>query len=256
MIENYEWVEIQGKMKEEKSNVNVNEISLIVPTRNEEKIVEKNLKLIYDYLSANKTFDDFEILVCDYSEDKTPEIVMSLSKKYPKIKYVPVKKKGIGIGIKIGVQSAKYDALMVYPIDMSWDIECIQNSFLALSDNNVILGSRGHRDSIVNRPLKRRMFSKLYNLLVNLFFKLHIKDTQCTIALRKSDLDRFFDKLGSDGAFFQTELLIYAKRQNLKIVDIPVVVNDTRKDSSINPVGDGFAMFKEVIREYVRLKNM
>jgi glycosyltransferase involved in cell wall biosynthesis len=241
-----------GKMKEEGSNVNINEISLIVPTRNEEIIVEKNLKLIYEYLFANKTFDDFEILVCDYSEDKTPGTVVSLSKKYPQIKYVPVKKKGVGIGIKIGMQSAKYDALMVYPIDMSWDIECIQNSLLALSDNNVILGSRGHRDSIVNRPLKRRMFSKLYNLLVNLFFKLHIKDTQCTIALRKSDLDCFIDKLGSDGPFFQTELLIHAKRQNLNIVEIPAVVNDTREDSSINPISDGFSMFKEIIRAYIK----
>jgi len=240
-------------MSEEGSNSNINEISLIVPTRNEEMIVEKNLKLMYDYLSANKTFDDFEILVCDYSEDKTPEIIASLSKKHPKIKYVPVKKKGIGIGMKIGMQSAKYDALMVYPIDMSWEIECIQNSLLALSDNNnVILGSRGRRDSIVNRPLKRRMFSKMYNLLVNLFFGLHIKDTQCTIAVRKSDLDRFIDKLCSDGAFFQTELLIYAKRQNLNIVEIPVVVNDTRKDSSINPIRDGFSMFKEVVKEYIR----
>jgi len=231
-----------------------NKISLIVPTRNEEKIVEKNLRLIYDYLSANKTFDDFEILVCDYSKDKTPEIVRSLSKKYPVIKYVPVKKKGVGIGLRIGMQRVKYDALMVYPIDMSWDIECIQNSFLALSDDNVVLGSRGHRDSVVNRPLKRRIFSKLYNLLVNLFFKFHIKDTQCTIALRKSDLDRFIDRLSSDGPFFQTELLIYAKRQNLNIVEIPVIVNDTRKDSSINPISDGSIMFKEMIKVYLQLK--
>ena len=57
-------------MKEEGNNININEISLIVPTRNEEKIVEKNLKLIYDYLSENKTFNNFEILVCDYSNDK------------------------------------------------------------------------------------------------------------------------------------------------------------------------------------------
>jgi glycosyltransferase involved in cell wall biosynthesis len=242
-------------MKDVGSNININEISLIVPTRNEERIAEKNLKLLYEYLSANKTFDDFEILVCDYSNDKTIEIVKSLSKKYPQIKYVPVKKKGIGIGMRIGMQSAKYDALMVYPIDMSWGIECIQNSFLALSDNNVVLGSRGHRDSIVNRPLKRRIFSKLYNLLVNLFFKLHIKDTQCTIALRKTDLDSFIDKLVSDGAFFQTELLIYAKRQNLDIVEIPVVVNDTRTDSSINPVRDGFMMFKEIIKIYIKLKK-
>ena len=95
----------------------------------------------------------------------------------------------------------------------------------------------------------------MYNLLVNIFFGLHVNDTQCTIALRKSDLDRFIDRISSDGAFFQTELLIYAKRQNLDIVEIPVVVNDTRTDSSINPVRDGFMMFKEVLMEYVRFEK-
>ena len=119
-----------------------NEISVIIPTRNEEKIVENNLISINEYLSD--IFEKYEIIVSDYSEDKTPEIVKELSKKYP-IYYVSANEKGIGIGIRVGIDYARNDLIMVYPIDMSWDISCILKSFQEiLSDNgDIILGSRG-----------------------------------------------------------------------------------------------------------------
>lgn len=226
-------------------------ISLVVPTRNEEYIVENNLKLINDYLSG--LFENYEIVVADYSEDKTPEIVKELSKKYP-IHYVAVCKKGIGIGIKAGIESAKNDLLMIYPIDMSWNIHCIQESFqkILCNDGDVILGSRGCKGSIVNRTKKRIIFTKIYNLLVNIFFSLNISDTQCTAAFKKSDIISFIGNLDSNTAFLQTQLLIYSKRNNLKIVEIPVIVNDIRSDSKISPIGDGISMFKELINEFLR----
>ncbi len=227
-------------------------ISLIVPTRNEEYIVENNLRMINDYLS--ELFENYEIVVADYSEDRTPEIVKKFSKNYH-VYYIPVGEKGIGIGIKIRIESARNDLLMVYPIDMSWNISCIKESFqkILCNDGDVILGSRGCKESIVNRTKKRVIFTKIYNILVNIFFDLNISDTQCTVAFKKSEIISFVDRLDSKTAFFQTQLLIHSKRNNLKIIEIPVIVNDIRIDSKVNPVKDGLYMFKELINEFYKL---
>lgn len=226
-------------------------ISLIIPTRNEEKIVESNLKSINDYLY--NLFEKYEIVVVDYSEDRTPELVTNLSKKYP-ILYAPVGERGIGIAIKVGIESARYDLLMFYPIDMSWDMSCIKESFQKILsiEGDIILGSRGFKKSIVNRPLKRTIFTKIYNLLVNLFFNLNISDTQCTAAFRKSNIMPFIDHLDSKTAFFQTQLLIYSKKNDLNIVEISVNVNDIRRDSKVAPIGDGYSMFKDLSREFFK----
>lgn len=228
-------------------------ISLIVPTRNEGEIIEVNLKLISDYLS--KSFEKYEIVVSDFSEDRTPELVNDLSKKYP-IKYVYAGEKGIGIGIRKGIEAAKNDLVMFYPADMSWNISCIRESFIKIlsNDGKIILCSRGYINSIVTRTLKRKILTKIYNTLVNLLFGLNISDTQCTVAFRKSDIIPFIDRLDSKTAFFQTQILIYSKKNNLKIIEIPAVVNDVRRDSKINMVGDSFLMFKDLINEFARIK--
>lgn len=226
-------------------------VSLIVPTRNEENIVENNLKLINKYLSG--LFEKYEIVVADFSEDKTPELVRSLSKNYP-IHYASVSEKGIGIGIKAGIEAAKYDLNMIYSIDMSWDMPCIESSFQKILSNegDVILGSRGVKNSIVNRPLKRTVSTKIYNVLVNLFFGLNIGDTQCTAAFRKSRIIPFIEKLDSKTPFLQTQLLIHSKKNDLRIIEIPVVVNDNRKDSKVKLIGDGYSMFRDLSREFFK----
>lgn len=241
-------------MRVERSNNT--EISLIVPTRNEERIVGKNLELIYKYL-ANCNFQNFEILVSDHSNDNTPKIVRALSSRIPNIRYMFAEKRGIGAGIKAGIMSARYDSIMFYPIDMSWGLDCIANSFSVLLKNNadIVLGSREHAESICNRPLKRKIFSKFYNIIVNILFDLNVKDTQGTIVLRRSDILNFIDRLDSNNPTFQTQILIYAKRDGLKIIEIPVIVNDIRDDSKVSPIGDGIVMFKALIKEYSAFKK-
>jgi len=95
-------------------------ISVIVLTRNEENIVENNIKKIYDFLSSLDFFKNFEILVCDYSDDNTPTILKHISEKYSKIRFIPVKKRGIGIGLKTGIKKVNYEIIIFYPNSQSY----------------------------------------------------------------------------------------------------------------------------------------
>jgi len=229
-------------------------LSLIVPTRNEEKIVDTNLKALDAHLKSCPDIGDYEILVCDYSTDNTPEIIKSLGKRNHNIKYVPAKKRGIGAGIRAGLKHSLHEYVMLYPIDLSWDLNCIRDSLDSLKskDSDIVLASREHKDSVTTRTKKRIFFSKIYSIIINVAFGLKVNDTQCTFAAKKEDIDKFLDRLDSDSAFLQTQIIIYGKKNGLKIKEIPTIVKDTRPDSKINVIRDGTQMLKEIIQEKMR----
>jgi len=230
------------------------ELSLLVLTRNEESLVEENLKKISDYLKNQPFLDKYEIVVSDYSEDSTMKIVEDLSTKILEIIPVCAPRKGIGCGLVSAVMKAKFPTVMFYPIDMSWDIEIIKKSLECISNGyDLVIGSRAISAKQVKRPFKRRFFSKLYNVLINVFFNLNIKDTQGTMAFKKSDFLKYKENLMSDDPFLQTELVIHSKKSYLKIIEIPSKVIDIRKDSSVNVLSFSASMLKNVIKKKIQL---
>ena len=229
-------------------------LSLIVLTRNEETIVAKNLEKINKYLKDLRNLDSYEILVCDKSEDSTPAIVKSIALKEKIITYHDVQKKGIGAAMKKGIDNASYEFVFIYPIDMAWKIDIIEKSVRELIEgSDIVYGSRYAKGSKVARPLKRRIFSMMYRILIKLFFDIQIRDLNGTIALRKSSVDKFRKKLEDDGGFLPTELAIYGRQYNLKIKEIPSDVQDNRNISNQFVFKTSWVLLKSVIRKRIKL---
>jgi len=224
--------------------------SLLVLTRNEERHVKENILKIKNYLENLEILENYEIIVSDYSEDSTFDILETLANNDKKIKPVRAPRKGIGCGLVTAVLNSSYDYVMFYPIDMSWKINVIHDSINQLQKGvDVVIGSRGIKNSMVKRPLKRRIFSKGYNILVNCLFDLGIQDTQGTLAFKKSDFLKYNNKLIDDGPFLQTEILIHSKKLDLKLIEIPSIVSDNRKDSSVNVFSFAIDMTKKAIKK-------
>ena len=232
------------------------QISLIVPTRNEEAILTKNLTILYNYVKK-LNFDKFEILHPDYSKDSTPSLIKNFSKKHKEVKLITVNKKGIGAGVRAGILSAKYSIMIFYPMDLSFDISCIKRSVDALIKENqdLVLSSRGLKGSKTKRPLPRRIMSFIYIQLANLLFHLHVKDSQGVMAFKNSTIRPYINKIISDDGFFQTEFVYYARKYNQKIKEIPVDVIDLRKESVSNPIKEGISMFTNLIKKYIAIKK-
>ncbi len=86
-------------------------ISVVVPTLNEEKYLGRLLGSL-----SKQTFKDFEIVISDCaSQDSTREI----AKKYPKVRIVIEKKKGISAGRNAGARVAKGKILVFLDADTS-----------------------------------------------------------------------------------------------------------------------------------------
>lgn len=223
-------------------------LSIILPIYNEENILKKNIPILYKSLK-----DDFEILLCDNgSTDNTKSICQDLIKKYPKIRYLFVKEKGIGNGIRVGIENAKKKYIMFYAIDLPFGTKIIDESIAKMKDYDIVIGSKGHKDSINNHTFQRKIFSFFFNSFVNILFGLHIRDTQGSLMFKKDHIIKYLNHLDASDAFFETQILIYGKRNKDKIIEIPVTYKQQRKGSKINPIKDGLKILRQIIHE--RLK--
>src|SRR5579872_3180245 len=229
-------------------------LSVIIPTRNEEKIVLRNLNRIYEYMKEFNEISNFEIIICDKSEDMTPSIVKEMILKFPEIKYFKVEKKGIGAALKDGIDHAQYDILMLYDLDMAWKIDIIKNAVKEiLNGYDMVYGSRYLSDSRKNRPLKRKIFSTLYYILVRILFNIQIRDWNANRSCRKESIMKFRNKLEYDTGFFHTELVIYGKQYNLRMKEIPADVTDMRNSSTIYVLKVGWSVFKSSLNKRMKL---
>lgn len=103
----------------------MNGVSVIIITKNEEKNIVDCLASLHemDYKKSN-----YELIVCDSSSDKTPDIVRG----FPSVKLIRVEKTGYGAARNSGISKAKYDYVAFI------DADCIApKDWLAILANSI-----------------------------------------------------------------------------------------------------------------------
>ena len=119
------------------------------------------------------------------------------------------------------------------------------------TDNyDVIIGSRALKEStiIIKQPFYRVFIGKVFNKIVRLLTVHGIKDTQCGFKLFKVDIGKkIFNRLTIERFGFDVEVLYIARINGIKIVEVPVVWENSRL-SKVRPVRDSIDMFKDLFK--------
>lgn len=88
---------------------------------------------------------------------------------------------------------------------------------------DVAIGSRLASGASVARGPKREFISRSYNLLLHTVFATHFHDAQCGFkALRADAAAALLPQIDDDEWFFDTELLLVAEHNGLRIHEVPV----------------------------------
>lgn len=232
------------------------EFTLILPVHNEEPILSRNVAALHEYMERLGSLDSFEIiLACNGCTDRSEEISEGLSRRYPRIRHLHMRERGLGRAIKEAVTKASYDMMMFYAVDLPFGLSIIGESIDAALKNEraVVVGSKGHRDSTVERGLMRRLFSVAISVLNRLFFGLDVKDTQGSILFYKEPFRRYGHLMDSPGAFFQAQILIYSRLSGLKLIEIPVTLEMEARKTRFSLAADGLRYIAAMFREKKKL---
>ena len=229
--------------------------SLIIPVHNEAPILEANASGLDRYLSSIKELDYEIILACNGCVDASVDIAGRLERENPRIRRLIIEGRGLGTAIKAASQGARHEMLMFYAIDLPFGVDVIGESIKAslAKGRAVVIGSKGHRDSVVERALSRTLFSGVISFLNNLLFGLGVKDTQGSILFFKEPITRYGKYMDNPGAFFQAQILIYSRKCGFELVEIPVRLKEEMRKTRFSLAGDGWRYMKALFRERMKL---
>src|SRR5207237_2884748 len=89
--------------------------------------------------------------------------------------------------------------------------------------SDVAIGSRLAADARVVRGAKREVISRTYNLLLKATLRNRFSGAQCGFKALRSDVaEALLPLVEDDGWFFDTELLVLAEHNGLRIHEVPV----------------------------------
>ncbi|MDP2939750.1 MAG: glycosyltransferase [Candidatus Omnitrophota bacterium] len=206
-------------------------VSVIIPAYDESYRIIQNLE------ETVKTFEDFGcpyeiIVVDDGSTDDTYEKVSNFSQKHKNVIILKNwKHYGKGRAIKKGCRLATGDYIVFLDADMDLHPVQLQTfmDIMRLDNADIVIGSKMHPNSILNYPLERKIYSRIYYFLVKMLFGLPIHDTQTGLKLFKREVIRgVLPRILVKEFAFDLEILANAHRLGYKIAEAPVVLNSKR----------------------------
>lgn len=206
---------------------------ITIPVLNEEKKLESNVFILYNFLENNlPAYNDWKIVIADNgSTDETQTIGKKLEKENHRIKYIRLNEKGVGLALKTSWNQSNANIIGYMDLDLATDLKHFPEALQAIeSGYDIVYGSRLNRKSkVVGRSLKREISSRVFNLIVRNYLGVHFSDGMCGFKFMKKDV---FQKLHDSGAknngwFFSTELLTLAEWLNLKIFELPIIWTDS-----------------------------
>lgn len=225
--------------------------SIILPAYNESARIAATLDRLLEY-GAQRGWNLEVIVVNDGSSDGTAEIVRSYAAKHPALRLLENPgNRGKGYSVRNGMLHAKGDILLFSDADLSSPIEEADKLFAAIAKGaDIAIGSRwvDPRLQIRRQPLHRRLFGRIFNLLLRGILGLQFKDTQCGFkAFTRSSVQTIFPLQKIERWGFDPELLYLAAKFGYNVSEVPVAWSH-REGTRIHPVRDGIRMFGELLR--------
>ena len=206
-------------------------ISIIIPIRNEESLIDKIIHQLKNKLKISA----YEIIfINDFSTDDTVKITETLIKDSPQISLYNNNIKGLGGAITLGINKAKGEAICFMMSDLSDNINDLENYYNIIKNENLdaVFGSRFIEGSqIIDYPKKKLLLNRTFNLITKfLFFSDYNDFTNAFKIYRKDSLLKTFPLVSeSFNIFLEMPLKIVSRKMKYKIIPISWV---NRKDGA------------------------
>jgi len=224
-------------------------ISVVVPAYNEAGRILPSLDNIFAYMDVHHP--DYEVVVVDDgSSDGTAAVVSRRFEGKPQLRVLSYGgNRGKGYAVRHGALQAGGDVVLFSDADLSTPIAEVEKLLPRIEQGyDLVIASRAHAQAEIRarQPFFREAVGKLFNLLVRLLVLPAFRDTQCGFkAFRRERLQPVLQQQQIDGFAFDVEMIALALAEGLKIIEVPVVWENS--PSSSVKLSRGMAAFFDLI---------
>ncbi len=200
-------------------------IDVVVPVYNEEHVLTDSVERLHGYLERELPFAWRIVIADNGSTDGTLAVAERLATRYRCVDVLAIASKGRGGAIRAAWMASDADVVVYTDADLSTGLTGLLPLVAPLvsGHSDLAIGSRLSTGSVVARGPKREIISRSYNMLLRLLFAVRFRDAQCGFkAMRTSIGRRLLPAVQDDAWFFDTELLLLAEHNGLRIHEVPV----------------------------------
>ena len=200
-------------------------VDIVLPVYNEAAELESSVRRLHAYLSTAFPLTWQITIVDNASTDRTAVIAQRLSNELAGVFWAHLDRKGRGHALREAWTASTAQVVAYMDIDLSTDLDALLPMIapLASGHSEIAIGSRLAPGASVARGPKREFISRSYNLMVRAMFATQVRDMQCGFKAVRADVAReLLPAVKDDGWFFDTELLLLAERNGLRIHEVPV----------------------------------
>jgi glycosyltransferase involved in cell wall biosynthesis len=200
-------------------------VDVVIPVYNEQAALERSVRRLHAFLSENMPFAWRIVIADNASTDATLAIARALAGELPDTDVLHLPMKGRGRALREAWTRSDADVVCYMDVDLSTDLRALLPLVAGLisGHSDVAIGTRLAAGSRVQRGRKREVISRCYNKLLRLVLGAKFSDAQCGFKAVRGDVARrLLPAIEDNGWFFDTELLVLAQRQRLRIHEVAV----------------------------------
>ena len=227
------------------------EISILIPTHNEEKIIEKRIKNIYD---TEYPFEKIQVIFIDDSSDSTADIIQQYVDKHSNFQLIRFNQRmGYSVAIQAGIEASDTDIIILNEAGSFPRSDSLIK--LAANFENPEIGAVTAKSVLYNTDEKIGEIESIYLRIIN-FIRKSESNMDSTIYI-KGEATGYRRKLVSDivavpnTGSIDTSMAFWVRKKGYKTVYDPNVVFD-----EYAPTDDSGYIKQKTIRAANIMRNL
>jgi glycosyltransferase involved in cell wall biosynthesis len=201
------------------------DVEIVVPVYNEADHLAERMTELREFLNTSFPFPALVTIVDNASTDDTYAVASELAATTRGVAVMHLPRKGRGYALRAAWSTSEAPVVAYMDVDLSTSLPALLPLVAPLlsGHRDVAIGSRLAEGAHVIRGPKRELISRAYNLLLKLTLRGRFSDAQCGFkALTRDAAQQLLPLVEDNEWFFDTELLVTAERQGLRIGEVPV----------------------------------
>ncbi|MGA5756700.1 glycosyltransferase [Nonomuraea bangladeshensis] len=200
-------------------------VDIVIPVLNEERALPGCVRTLVAFLDGGFPLPWRITIVDNGSTDATWPVATALAGEYDRVHARRIDVRGRGAALRAAWRESQADIVAYMDVDLSTDLGALFPLVAAVASGHseIAIGTRLGRGARIRRSVRREVISRGYNALLRHGFRAGFSDAQCGFKAARARVVRpLMDKVEDDGWFFDTELLLLAEHNGLRVHEVPV----------------------------------